>query len=143
MTDNISDLKEDQKITTIVLDPPKEQSIEVPDKTEDDGHNNAWVGGLVLIGIGIVFLIMNLTDYQLNNWWALFILIPAIAPISNAVRVYRQEGRLGQEGRGSLLGGLIMLFIGSAFLFGWNWGNIWPVFLVMGGIGLLLNAFLD
>jgi len=120
MTDSIKDLKEDQRTTTIVLEPPKDQSIEVVDPKDDGEKNNAWIGGLILIGIGLVFLISNLTDYQLNNWWALFILIPAIAPISNAARIYRQEGRLGKEGRGSALGGMVMIFVGSAFLFGWD-----------------------
>ncbi len=143
MTDNIQGLKEEQKETIITIEPAKSQSIENSVNTEEKDNGNGWIAGVVLIGIGVIFLISNLTDYQLNNWWALFILIPAVSSLGNAFRVYRRDERLGDEGRGSLIGGLIMLFISAAFLFSWDWGSIWPFFLVIGGLGLLLNAFLD
>ena len=38
----------------------------------------AWIAGGVLILIGIVFIVQNVAGVTLNNWWALFILIPAI-----------------------------------------------------------------
>jgi hypothetical protein len=144
MADSIKDLKTEEQRTTIVLEPKSSGAVEVTgDTDEKEDHGGAWVGGAVLILIGSIFLLMNLTDFQLNNWWALFILIPAVSSLGNAVRVYRRDERLGDEGRGSLIGGLIMLFITSAFLFSWNWGDIWPFFLIIGGAGLLLNVFLD
>jgi len=44
-------------------------------------------------------------------------------------------------GRGPLIGGLLLTFIAAAFLFSLDFGNLWPVFLILGGIALLLNAF--
>lgn len=145
MTDDIKDLKTDERTTTIVLEPPPKVAPEVSrsSEVEEKGGGGAWIGGLVLITIGVIFLVTNLTDFTLNNWWALFILIPAVSSLGNAFRVYRRDERLGSEGRGSLIGGVILLFITSAFLFSWDWGNIWPFFLIIGGIGVLLNALLD
>lgn len=145
MTDDIKNLKSDERVTTIVLEPEKNE-VPAPSRSveaKDDDHTGAWIGGLVLIVIGVIFLVGNLTDFRLNNWWALFILIPAVSTLGNAVRIYRRDEKLGSEGRGSLIGGLILLFITSAFLFSWDWGNIWPFFLIIGGAGLLLNAFFD
>lgn len=139
MTDNIGEIKESEK---------EAMRIEVADEKQvdqrDGGRSNpAWIPGLVLIGLGIIFLLNNLTGFQIDNWWALFILIPAVSALGNALRVYRNTGRLGDDGRGSLIGGLILLLVASTFLFSWNWGFIWPAFLVIGGLGLLLGALLD
>lgn len=108
----------------------------------DDGPCGAWVPGLILIGIGAFFLLRNFTDVRLDNWWALFILIPAFGSLGNFARTYRHEGRLNGEARGSLIGGLILTFVAATFLFGWDWGVVWPVFFIIGGIGALLSGLL-
>jgi hypothetical protein len=105
--------------------------------------NGAWIPGLVLIGIGVIFLLSNLTGFELDNWWALFILIPAFGAFGNAYRVYQSQGRLGREGRGSLIGGLVFVFVASIFLLELDWGQVWPVFLILAGLGVLLGGFWD
>jgi hypothetical protein len=105
--------------------------------------NGAWIPGLVLIGIGVIFLLSNLTGFELDNWWALFILIPAFGAFGNAYRVYQSQGRLGREGRGSLIGGLVFVFVASIFLLELDWGQVWPVFLILAGLGVLLGNFWD
>jgi len=106
-------------------------------------QNNAWIPGLVLIGLGVVFLLNQFTGFQLDNWWALFILIPAFGAFGNALRTRQTNGRLGSEGRGSLIGGLILTFVASIFLFELDWGQVWPVFLILAGLGVLLGNFWD
>ncbi|HMT21292.1 MAG TPA: hypothetical protein PKE20_08625 [Promineifilum sp.] len=135
MDDNIKGLKE------------KEREEAYGGKLEDkvageNGHCGTWVPGLILIGIGAFFLLRNFTDFRLDNWWALFILIPAFGSFGNFARVYGREGALNGEARGSLIGGLILTFIAATFLFGWDWGVVWPIFLVIGGIGALLSGLL-
>ena len=54
-----------------------------------------------------------------------------------------KDGRLSNEARGSLIGSLILFFITAVFIFGWSWGAIWPVFLIIGGIGALLSGLFN
>jgi hypothetical protein len=106
------------------------------------GDNN-WVAGLILIAIGAFFLISNVTNWHLNNWWALFIMIPAVTNFGKAYRSYQQYGRFTRSARGSLTGGLILTLVSSAFLFDLDWGLIWPIFLIIGGLSALLGGWFD
>jgi len=106
-------------------------------------YGGAWVGGAILILLGIVFLLQNLGSLSLNNWWALFILLPALGALGAAWRTYQSAGgHLTATARGSLIGGLVLTMITAAFLFDLNWGILAPVLIVLAGIGLLINAFL-
>ncbi len=99
--------------------------------------------GVILVLIGIIFLLQNMNIFILNNWWALFILIPAVAAFGSAWRSYQDAGgRLTGGARGSLIGGLVLVLVAAVFLFGLNWGVVGPLLIVLAGIGLLLNAFL-
>lgn len=137
MSDNIKELKD---IERELLDAEGEKDGQ---NEVSCGPNMAWIPGLVLIGIGASFLLNNFTDFQLNNWWALFILIPAFASLGNFIRAYRVHGGLNDEARGSLIGSMILFFVAAIFLFGLSWGLVWPVFLIIGGIGALLSAFIS
>lgn len=144
MSDNIKDLKDlEHKLDEI--DTATDEKLEPRRRREvksRHGGSHAWVPGLVLIGFGAFFLLRNFTDFELNNWWALFILIPAFGSLGNFMRAYRRENRFNDEARGSLIGGLILLFVAAIFLFGWSWGAVWPVFLVIAGVGFLLSGLL-
>jgi hypothetical protein len=119
MSEEISELKEAEK--------------------QDIQYTHNWVGGVVLVTIGAIFLLSNLNIFHLNNWWALFILIPAAANFGNAWRSYQRHGRLTDGSRGSITGGLILSLIAATFLFGWSWNLIWPLFLIIGGLSAILN----
>ena len=41
------------------------------------GNKPAWIGGVVLVAAGVFLLLGNLTRFSLQNWWAVFLLIPA------------------------------------------------------------------
>ncbi len=110
------------------------------DAAEKDDHGGAWVPGLILIGIGVYFLLTNFTDFELHNWWALFILIPAFGSLGKFMSDYRRAGRIGGDARGALISGLILLFVAAIFLFGLNWGTVWPVFIIIAGLGALLSG---
>jgi hypothetical protein len=105
-------------------------------------NNTAWIGGIVLIALGIIFLLQNVRGFYLNNWWALFILIPALGSFADAWNIYRQQGRLSRRVRGALVSGCVFLLVTATFLFNWNWGIILPVLLIVWGITLLLNSLL-
>lgn len=102
-----------------------------------------WVLGLILIALGVIFLLQNLRGLVFDNWWALFILIPAVASLARAWQVYRAAGRWTSAARSALVGGLLLAAVAAIFLFGLNWGIAWPVFLIIAGIGALANAVLQ
>jgi hypothetical protein len=93
-------------------------------------------GGLTLILIGIVILGHGLGWPLPENWWALFILIP-IAP-----KLIRAAGLLA---RGNALAALralgsslMLMLIAVIFLLNLDWEGVWPVFLILGGVLMLL-----
>jgi hypothetical protein len=106
--------------------------------------SSGWIGGGLLIVIGVAFLLQNLGALTLGgNWWALFILIPAVGAFAAAWRSYQNAGgHLNAAARGSLIGGLILTMVAAIFLFNLNWGLLGPVLLVLAGIGILLNTSL-
>jgi hypothetical protein len=105
-------------------------------------HAYGWMGGLILIVIGGAVLVQNLTGIHLLNWWALFILIPAVGAFASAWNIYQKNGRLTSGGRGSLIGGFILAIISAAFLFNLDLGNFWPVLLILAGLAVVTNALL-
>lgn len=113
------------------------------EKREDwswhSGRRQAWVPGVILIAVGVVFLAQNYWGFQLTNWWALFILIPAISSISQAVESYQQAGSFDRKARGHAFWGLFFILLSATFVFGWSFGLMWPVFLILGGLAMLLG----
>ena len=106
-------------------------------------YGGTWVGGAILILLGVIFLLQNMGALTLNNWWALFILIPALGAFGAAWRAYQAAGgHLTAAARGSLIGGLILTMVTAIFLFELYWGILGPIIIILAGIGLLLNAFL-
>ncbi len=101
-----------------------------------------WVWGAVLILIGLILLLQNLTGMFLFNWWALFILIPAFMAFSAAWGNYQSNGRLTKTGRSSLIGGGALTIITVIFLFNLNFGYLWPILLILGGVSVLFSELL-
>ena len=99
-----------------------------------------WIGGVILILLGVIFLLQNVRGFYLNNWWALFILIPAVGSFAAAWNGYRDAGRLDRRARGALISGCVFLLITAAFLFNLNWGLVLPILLIVWGVSLLLSS---
>jgi len=130
MTETIDELKEKEK----------EQYEEAP-ATARRESNRSWLPGLILIVLGIIFLADNYYSFRFfDNWWALFILIPAFTNLSRAWRRYQAAGHWTADARGSLIGGLIITLVALIFLFELSWTLFWPLILIIMGIGLLLRA---
>jgi hypothetical protein len=109
------------------------------------GRSGAWIVGLLLIVLGAAYLLQDLGNFSipLNNWWTLFILIPAIGAFSRAWRAYQDAGnQLTAQAGGALILGALLTLVTAAFLFNFNW-TIWgPVLIILVGIGLLANTLL-
>jgi hypothetical protein len=101
----------------------------------------AWIVGGVLILLGVIFIVRNIAGLSLGNWWALFILIPALGSLVTAFQMYERNGRhFSSASRGPLVGGLVLLAITAIFLFHLDWAKVWPLILILVGLGLLLTA---
>jgi hypothetical protein len=97
-------------------------------------------GGLILIGLGLYFLLSRTTGFYLHNWWAFFILIPAVHNLKEAWHSYRVNGRFQNHARGSLLGGILFTMVALFFLFNLSWSLFWPIVLILVGINALISA---
>jgi hypothetical protein len=106
------------------------------------GERRGWIPGIILIALGLIFLLQNLTNFHLQNWWALFILIPAIGSFATAWNQYQQAGRLTSASRGPLIGGLVFTLISLIFLLNLDFSRFWPIFLIIAGLGALVSALL-
>jgi uncharacterized membrane protein len=108
-------------------------------------RGSTWITGLIMILLGVAFLLRTTGtfDFPLNNWWALFILIPAIGAFDTALRIYRNSNnQLTAPAGGSLIVGLVLTFVTASFLFNLNWDIFGPVILILAGIGILAVAIL-
>jgi hypothetical protein len=102
---------------------------------------SGWILGVVLIALGGVFLLQNAgLPVLVGNWWALFILIPAIGAFAGAWSLYQQNARFTPAVVGLIIGGLMPLTIALIFLFNFSFGAAWPVLLVVLGAGMLLRS---
>ena len=111
---------------------------------QDSGHGGAWIGAVILIGIGVIFLLQNFGVSMPTNWWALFLLVPALAAAISAWRSYEAAGRRFTAGTaGSLVSGIILAAIAVVFLLDLhvNWGLIWPAILIVIGVSALARAY--
>jgi hypothetical protein len=101
----------------------------------------AWIVGGVLILLGIVFILRNITGVELHNWWALFILIPALGSLATAWQMFvRNDRRITAASRGPLIGGVVLLAIAAIFLLGIDWAIAWPFLLIIAGAAVLLSS---
>jgi cation transport ATPase len=104
-------------------------------------NRNNMILGAIFILIGLIFLTQNISgfDFWNWNWWALFILLPALASLNRAWEIYRAQGQANEAMRGPLVGGLVLLLAAAIFLFDLSWGTLWPLFLILFGLGALIS----
>ena len=134
MTDEIKQLKDLERELALADGGAELKS----DHYEDSACTSGRFPGILLIGIGLYFLASTLTGFSILNWWALFILVPGLCMLAGFVHSIGRKG--GGEAAGKLMGGLVMVFVGSVFLFGLSWGLVWPGFLIIAGLGALVSA---
>jgi hypothetical protein len=108
------------------------------------GGGAPWILGAILIVLGVGFLAKSFGVIAFDNWWALFIFIPAIGSFAAAGRRYQAAGGHVTSGAlGSVIGGFVLSAVAMGLLFnldlGLNWNLIWPLLLILGGLALLLQ----
>lgn len=104
---------------------------------------STWVVGIILIVLGGAFLMQNMGEFYFpfTNWWALFILIPALGSLDRAYRTYKKAGnQFTVFARNSAFVGVILLIVTGMFLFNLSWTYYGPMLLILVGLGVLLNS---
>jgi len=113
-----------------------------PSQTPSVNRNGAVIGGIILIGLGVIFFLQNIGLFYIGNWWALFILIGTAGAWGRAYYIYQKNGqRITQAVAGAFIGGLFPLAAALIFLFDLSWGIMWPIFLVIAGAAMLSKSF--
>jgi hypothetical protein len=114
----------------------------MPQPTQTSQQNYSFIAGVALIVIGGIFMLRNFDMIDLgHNWWAWFMLIPLAYTLSSAFKRRRESGgTFPPEARGSLIGAAVLALVMCIFLFDLNWGAMWPVFLILGGLSVILGA---
>jgi uncharacterized integral membrane protein len=107
--------------------------------------SSTWIAGLILIVLGGIFLMQNMGQFSIPfaNWWALFILIPAMGALNRAYLAYKHAGnQLNASARSALFVGLILTVITGLFLFNISLTFYGPMLIILVGAGILVNSML-
>ncbi|MFZ5855698.1 MAG: LiaF transmembrane domain-containing protein [Chloroflexota bacterium] len=105
-----------------------------------------WIIGIILIVLGGLFLAQDMGTYRFpfSNWWALFILIPAIGAFARGWRYYQESGsRLSAKASGAFLLGILLLLVTLGFLFNIDWTFFGPAVIILAGLGILFNSLVS
>lgn len=117
--------------------------MNTPEPKNRHGHHGGLIMGLIVIAIGVLFLLRNfgiqLPFMQYHNWWALFILIGAVGPLSYALQRYRSQHKFDGVVMHSLVSAAAIVTVALFFLLELDWNRWWPLFIVFGGLWMLAN----
>ncbi|MEO8668818.1 MAG: DUF5668 domain-containing protein [Bauldia sp.] len=105
------------------------------------GWGGPWIGGVILIVIGVIFLLQNFGWQMPKNWWAAFILIPAVGSLMAARRTYEANGgQLTGAVIGPAVAGVLFVVMAVALFLGIDWGAFWPIILILIGGGIMART---
>lgn len=103
---------------------------------------SGWIFGGLLILIGVLLFLQNMNAVALNNWWALFILLPGFGSLASAWRMYQHHGGVSSGVVWSALVGVLLIGLSLAFVFNLylDWTLLAPALLILLGVGVLLPS---
>jgi cell wall-active antibiotic response 4TMS protein YvqF len=100
----------------------------------------AAVFGVLLIGLGAVFILQNLGMVDAGNigsWWPVILIGFGVSSL------------IAPKDAGDSAGGVIVTALGSFFLLrkfdviDWRFRDVWPVLLLLAGISLILRSLAE
>ena len=137
-------MDEQEKKQSESQEQPKSNSTEIRFQRRIRSRGgDSWLFGAILILVGVVFLLQNMTSFYINNWWALFILIPAFGSISRGWQeVQEAGGKVTLHARSNFIGGVVLTMVAVILLFNLDWAIFGPFLLIAAGAALLLSSVL-
>ncbi len=104
-------------------------------------YTNRVTWGVALIFLGALFLLdtFNVAPIHFYNWWAIFILVPGINTLILAGKRFQNEGQINHKVRRAGFRGLLLILVALTFFLNIDWGIMFSIFLIGGGIYLLLR----
>jgi hypothetical protein len=104
-------------------------------------HKNRLFWPAILIMVGIILLIQNISPIPLHlNWWAAFIYIPVLGSLVSAFNSFEKSGKFDAAVRSSLGGVIVVGTIATMLLLGVDWQQWWPLVLIAPGLSMLINS---
>ena len=94
--------------------------------------------GIILIVLGIVFLLPNVTDLRTRELWPIFVLGTGIVFF---IAFLNDRSRYGLLMPASILTVIGLMFLYCVFEGWYMMQNIWPFFIIAPGLGFLLMYF--
>lgn len=95
--------------------------------------------GAFLVVVGAILLLRDSFGVAFQNWWAVFLLVPAAVFLVRATTAYRASGSFDREVTRHATPGLVLVIVSIVFLFGLSWNLMGPVLLIFLGAVLLLR----
>lgn len=96
-----------------------------------------FLGGSVVILMGLAFFAAINFGFSVGQVWPIVFFVPIGAMTFKTVRSIRNGEGVDMS---SVVGVLSMVLIASVWFFNLNWGNIWPIFMIFGGLYALSNS---
>jgi hypothetical protein len=101
------------------------------------GRVFGWFVGASLILIGIIYLLQDLGITYPTNWWALFILIPALWAFFMAWESFQENQRITWRTIRSFTLGILAAILTIAYLMNLDVVIYWPLLLILAGLFFL------
>ena len=120
--------------------PETNNPIPVLEPKKHKGKGGSW-WALVLILVGIILLIQNLHLVNLSfHWWALFLFIPVLGPLSAAWESLRRTGKFSVAVKSGLGSAITIGTVAVILLFGLDWSKLWPLMIIAPGASFFLGG---
>jgi hypothetical protein len=92
-----------------------------PPEAEAPRPSGRPVLGLILLGLGALFVLHHFGLATTDRWWTAFILVLAGGALVGAIRFYRAAAGWTPPAVGSLIGGLLLLGLWAKLFFAGSW----------------------
>jgi hypothetical protein len=104
-------------------------------------QRDSWRGlfpGLLLIVLGVLLFAATRDWISWDIWWKYFLIgLGVVFLIDAGVHYLNSDSRHAFNGK--IVPGVILIFVGIAFLYGFD--QWWPAVLIAGGVAILLGIF--